>query len=448
MPKKEPRQPGTLQTLLDLISVAFDELRGRLSNDLPAENLSSASFIDDSARCGSFLGEASAPTAAILLELIGEWAAGSEFRALHDLVLEHSLAKKFLEGGSYPSDPAGKMDVPATLRLRVVNLFREFFVWCHLHEENANTRSAQVQFFQEYLVPKLKFGLVPTVELFPVINFAVPAGPQRIANNLILRPVRESDAEATFQELDYLGRDDQEDITDTQLALRNWGRQLRVAGKLAGAIFEIYRSAKVGDAPQHRDNLVAASILALDQYPSLPIESATNCDDASYRTVSRAGSLVPFPLPPRVILGAVEFARLTHLWPKLLEASAGNSRVSIALRRLAVLFDRRTNEDRFIDAWIALEALFGSGNEVRFRISQRIAYFLEPAGDARLDLFQRLVKLYDKRSSLVHGSLKQIQPNILEELYLVLPRALFRVIVSCGVAFDPNTLDEDLLRAK
>jgi hypothetical protein len=55
--------------------------------------------------------------------------------------------------------------------------------------------------------------------------------------------------------------------------------------------------------------------------------------------------------------------------------------------------------------WAGIEGMFGANSEIRFRISLYIARFLHPIdADARKAKFETVKKLYNSRSSAVHGS--------------------------------------------
>lgn len=55
--------------------------------------------------------------------------------------------------------------------------------------------------------------------------------------------------------------------------------------------------------------------------------------------------------------------------------------------------------------WAGIEGMFGASTEIRFRISLYIARFLHPGDtDARKQKFELVKKLYNSRSSAVHGS--------------------------------------------
>lgn len=70
------------------------------------------------------------------------------------------------------------------------------------------------------------------------------------------------------------------------------------------------------------------------------------------------------------------------------------------------MYEKLAAEDRLIDAWIALEALFsGSGErtEISYRLSVRIAALLGTQGD-RQALLTQMKKSYAVRSKIVHGA--------------------------------------------
>lgn len=78
----------------------------------------------------------------------------------------------------------------------------------------------------------------------------------------------------------------------------------------------------------------------------------------------------------------------------------------LALRRSNRVYSRESDEDRLIDCWIGLEALFASDSsqELRFRASLRIARFVGETKEEREDLFKRIKASYDLRSVVVHGN--------------------------------------------
>jgi hypothetical protein len=89
-----------------------------------------------------------------------------------------------------------------------------------------------------------------------------------------------------------------------------------------------------------------------------------------------------------------------------LTASKADRAVRFALRRFNDAYGRSRDDDRIVDFWIALEALFASdvNQEVRFRASLRIAAFLAHDRGERRKLFEVSKASYDDRSKIVHGS--------------------------------------------
>lgn len=82
--------------------------------------------------------------------------------------------------------------------------------------------------------------------------------------------------------------------------------------------------------------------------------------------------------------------------------------VAIALRRLGSAGLRSSDEDRVIDLCIGLEALCGDRGEVSYKLKMRVAALLTMTGRTNglttQDLIKGVRRIYDMRSSLVHGS--------------------------------------------
>ncbi|MBX3308523.1 MAG: hypothetical protein KF751_20950, partial [Nitrospira sp.] len=60
---------------------------------------------------------------------------------------------------------------------------------------------------------------------------------------------------------------------------------------------------------------------------------------------------------------------------------------------------------RFLLHWLAMESLFGpeDGREITFRLSQRVALFLESDKEKAQKLFSEVKNSYSWRSKVVHG---------------------------------------------
>ena len=106
---------------------------------------------------------------------------------------------------------------------------------------------------------------------------------------------------------------------------------------------------------------------------------------------------------PYYILKATE-AKSVEKWSKLV-AESDDEKIRIAIRRiLSSINDRLNPIDGFIDCIIAWENLFGGNAELSYRISVAIAKLLATDQKERLDLQKKLVRYYNERSRIVHGS--------------------------------------------
>ncbi|MEE3323558.1 MAG: hypothetical protein VX196_06440, partial [Pseudomonadota bacterium] len=79
-----------------------------------------------------------------------------------------------------------------------------------------------------------------------------------------------------------------------------------------------------------------------------------------------------------------------------------------------------------IDLWSAIEALCGIDSGLRNGIALNVSYFLNHNRSKRLDMYKKIKKMYDKRSSIVHGR-KISQEDILlhiQELINILSKVL------------------------
>lgn len=110
-----------------------------------------------------------------------------------------------------------------------------------------------------------------------------------------------------------------------------------------------------------------------------------------------------FTTPPTYQLSQEDDQRLFKLLEEL-RARRSRNTYELAVRRFETTYEKLDQEDRLIDYWIALEALFGDGrSEIRYRISLRIANLLA-VGAERVEVFELAKKSYDARSKIVHGA--------------------------------------------
>ncbi len=116
------------------------------------------------------------------------------------------------------------------------------------------------------------------------------------------------------------------------------------------------------------------------------------------------GPSLPFRGQDAVVSDA-ERTQLLGLWSRL-RSNPNRALVELALRRWDAGMERRADEDKLIDYWVALESLFtpDSTQEVRFRASLRIAAYLGATPEARRSIYADMHHSYDWRSAVVHGA--------------------------------------------
>jgi UDP-2,3-diacylglucosamine pyrophosphatase LpxH len=80
-----------------------------------------------------------------------------------------------------------------------------------------------------------------------------------------------------------------------------------------------------------------------------------------------------------------------------------------AFRYLLAAERLRRNEDRLINLFIALEALYSDrSGELSYKLSNRMASLLARTDQERGDIFEHVRDLYDKRSKIIHGDLEKV----------------------------------------
>jgi hypothetical protein len=87
--------------------------------------------------------------------------------------------------------------------------------------------------------------------------------------------------------------------------------------------------------------------------------------------------------------------------------------------------ERKNPEDKLIDYMIGLEALYlPDGNaELSFRLSVRVAFLMLPEADKK-DTFNFLRRMYDVRSSIVHGNKYELNTEDIKRLEELLRKSV------------------------
>ena len=149
-----------------------------------------------------------------------------------------------------------------------------------------------------------------------------------------------------------------------------------------------------------------------------------------------------FPVPYHLTKESVD--TLSSLTVRLPQVKADSVRVAIfrfniANERTQLAYGRDQPEDKLIDYWIALEALFlPHDQELSYRAALRISYFLGADADDRKLKFEAIKDSYDARSWVVHGervSRRRHVPHVVAATYAteeILREALRLCVINAG----------------
>lgn len=167
-----------------------------------------------------------------------------------------------------------------------------------------------------------------------------------------------------------------------------------------------------------------------------------------------------FPVPPYQ-LTKESVDTLSKMTVRLPNASSGSVRVAIsrfdlAHERTRLAYERDESEDRFIDYWIALEALFSPNDkrEATYRIALRLSHFIAGPGDEREEMYLTTLDSYDVRSQIVHGrkltgkptKKRKLSPRqIVDRTEDYLRRCLRKIVLS-DQGFHPEAIDIAIAR--
>jgi hypothetical protein len=131
-----------------------------------------------------------------------------------------------------------------------------------------------------------------------------------------------------------------------------------------------------------------------------------------------------------------------------LERISEHRQLQVAVGRFKLAYERRRSEDTLVDLWIGLEALFlpdEPPQELRYRASLRVAYFLGEGAGEREGTFRKIRNSYDVRSAIVHGRQAKDVGEIAQFTEDVLRRALARAVVT-PESLNINQLDKLIVR--
>jgi len=107
-----------------------------------------------------------------------------------------------------------------------------------------------------------------------------------------------------------------------------------------------------------------------------------------------------------------------------------------ALRSTAAAFQSDGEEIRYLLLWVAIEALFGTSMEIKFRISQRLAFFVGKDKSEARAIYDQAKKAYDFRSRVAHGTWKSDKTStaLTATTEMLLRRALICLVSDGAIA--------------
>ena len=148
---------------------------------------------------------------------------------------------------------------------------------------------------------------------------------------------------------------------------------------------------------------------------------------ATHVTAGTLLRMLPYVKSPAYHLGAGELESIRHL--QVAHEATSERGYRLATRRFDSSYDRLQEEDRLLDLWIALEALFapdGQRGEITYKVSRRIPFALSDERGRRVEISNLVKRSYDARSKIVHGDLVPDLKSIVDETEDVLRNALRR----------------------
>jgi hypothetical protein len=184
-----------------------------------------------------------------------------------------------------------------------------------------------------------------------------------------------------------------------------------------------------------------AALLRVLQWPYLTVPVLSNHPFRSVPGIEEEPTLVPFETGHRMFKAAgpketIETSSLNYLkekWIPVGQLLCSNSKFYTAMKA----FDSATVAGRssasILALWGAIEQLFAPARaELRFRVASLLASYLEREGGKRLDLYKKILKLYDARSVAAHTAYEvDVEPVV--HTYVLMRNALARMIDEVAV---------------
>lgn len=356
----------------------------------------------------------------------------TEFESLHAYILSSPLADHvFVDAGNKPIEQAESQSwwlmnfyvVPLLTRYIGPELVLDF--------EEGRARSVYAGFEAFLESTQVTYSIVAPLEWFEGPDEEV-----RLNATTVLRKLSEGEIQYLWHLGEFGGIVDRHQALGMSFCLET----TQVAEKNAPVDFsEVYVDLI---------RVVTALRLLKSGQVGIPVVTQRSCGPAFGPGGSTATSgPSPASMGPRYVLTLGERGDLLSVYEALTQGTVPKQ-LKVALDRFNYAYNRTRPDDRLIDYWIALEALFlpdEPPQELRYRASLRVAYFVSQGPEEREETFTQIRRSYDVRSAIVHGRESEDAPQIAQFTEDVLRRALRRAVVA-PESLDTQQLDKLILR--
>jgi hypothetical protein len=174
---------------------------------------------------------------------------------------------------------------------------------------------------------------------------------------------------------------------------------------------------------QHPSPISFTLIFHMPEYDKFIIQGTERCGGFLCHPYDNNERISPQDLEPAKLLftALTKVPRETSVWT--------------ALRCTTAAFQVNGEETRYLLLWVALEALFGTSMEVKYRISQRLAFFMGKDRVEARTIYGDAKKAYDFRSRVAHGAWKSDRNStaLTATTESLLRRALTRMLLDDAI---------------
>ncbi len=180
-----------------------------------------------------------------------------------------------------------------------------------------------------------------------------------------------------------------------------------------------------------------AALIRIGKAPYLTVPAISNKPFQSILKDEEEAIIYPFEVQSRIfspqkeikpILNKEDLDWVKEYWQSTLAMMKSNPKFNSAFKA----FDSATVQGKIssllLTIWGAIEQLFAPApGELRFRVASYLSSYLENPGEERYQLYKKILKLYNERSTAAHTS-KDIEHGPLVETYVFMRNALVKML--------------------